>query len=193
MSALEQVLQAIDNCNEQDPNKVSHNGAEIAKELLYSQRMSTTLANFAADASEHLRIAARAQHIQRWTLPRSDYPMDRAGYKQWRTTLGKIHADTTAALMAAAGYAQADQDRVRFLLQKKSLKTDPEVQTLEDVICLVFIEHYLSEFAAKHEEAKLLDIIRKTWLKMSDAGHAAALQLPLSPALLALVGKALNG
>lgn len=193
MSALEQVLQAIDNCNEQDPNKVSHNGAEIAKELLYSQRMSTTLANFAADASEHLRIAARAQHIQRWTLPRSDYPMDRAGYKQWRTTLGKFHADTTAALMAAAGYAQADQDRVRFLLQKKSLKTDPEVQTLEDVICLVFIEHYLSEFAAKHAEDKVLDIIRKTWPKMSDAGHAAALQLPLSPALLALVGKALNG
>lgn len=193
MSALQTVLDAIDELNTQDPNTEMAEGVNHPKELLYSQRMSKQLLAFCPEASELLQIAARAQHIQRWTLPRSDYPMDRSGYKQWRTTLAKFHADTTADLMATAGYSEADQARVKFLLQKKSLKTDTEVQTLEDVICLVFIEHYLTRFAEKHSEEKLIDIIRKTWAKMSDTGHAAALQLPLSESLLALVGKALAG
>lgn len=195
MSNLENILQAIDNVNSQDPNQETVDGQSVPKELLYSQRMSQCLTQFQPQASEELQIAARAQHIKRWSVPRSDYPMDRQGYKQWRTGLGKFHADTTAALMAEAGYTEEQQARVATLLQKKFLKRDEEVQCLEDVICLVFLEFYLEDFVAKHssDENKLIGIIQKTWRKMSEKGHEAALKLPLSEAMGALVGKALNG
>ena len=195
MSNLQQVFEAIDAINQQDPNQETADGQSIAKELLYSQRMTDCLAQFEPDASEILQIAARAQHIKRWSVPRSDYPMDRKGYKQWRTGLGKFHADTAAQLMSDAGYSSDDCERVKVLLQKKMLKRDAEVQALEDVICLVFIEFYMEAFAAKsgYDEAKLIDIIQKTWNKMSEKGHAAALKLPLPEALTQLIGKALQG
>ncbi|ATG74946.1 hypothetical protein AN401_14645 [Zobellella denitrificans] len=190
-SRLQQVLDAIDAENRQDPHQEQADGQSWPKEYLYSLRMSEQLARFAPNASELLQIAARAQHIRRWTVPRTDYPMDRAGYKHWRTDLAKYHGELTAKLMENAGYNEMEQERVKALLLKKQLKRDDEVQTLEDVICLVFIHYYLEDFATKHEEEKLLDIIRKTWGKMSEAGHAAALQVPLSPPVQSLVGKAL--
>jgi hypothetical protein len=190
-SRLQQVLDAIDAENRQDPHQEQADGQSWPKEYLYSLRMSEQLARFAPNASELLQIAARAQHIRRWTVPRTDYPMDRAGYKHWRTDLAKYHGELTAKLMENAGYGEEEQERVKALLLKKQLKRDDEVQTLEDVICLVFIHYYLEDFATKHEEEKLLDIIRKTWGKMSEAGHAAALQVPLSAPVQSLVGKAL--
>ncbi|PSJ46418.1 DUF4202 domain-containing protein [Zobellella endophytica] len=190
-SRLQQVLDAIDAENRQDPHQEQADGQSWPKEYLYSLRMSEQLARFAPNASELLQIAARAQHIRRWTVPRTDYPMDRAGYKHWRTDLAKYHGELTAKLMENAGYGEEDQERVKALLLKKQLKRDDEVQTLEDVICLVFIHYYLEDFATKHEEEKLLDIIRKTWGKMSEAGHAAALKVPLSAPVQSLVGKAL--
>ncbi|BFM15205.1 hypothetical protein R50073_13880 [Maricurvus nonylphenolicus] len=195
MSNLEKLLDAIDQVNSQDPNQETYKDQSFPKELLYSQRMSQHLNAFAPEASEELQIAARAQHIKRWSIPRSDYPMDRPGYKKWRTELGKFHADTTTSLMADAGYSEEQQERVATLLQKKFLKRDEEVQCLEDVICLVFLEFYLEAFVAKHssDEDKLIGIIQKTWRKMSEKGHEAALKLPLSDAMGALVGKALNG
>jgi hypothetical protein len=195
MPNLEKLLGAIDQANSQDPNQEVYKDQSFPKELLYSQRMSQRLNVFAPQASEELQIAARAQHIKRWSIPRSDYPMDRQGYKKWRTELGKFHADTTTALMADAGYSEQQQERVATLLQKKLLKRDEEVQCLEDVICLVFLEFYLEDFVAKHssDEDKLIGIIQKTWRKMSEAGHEAALKLPLSDAMGALVGKALDG
>jgi len=190
-SRLEAMLAAIDSENQQDPNQVVFEGNSIAKELLYGQRMSERLNVFAPDASELLKIASRAQHIKRWCLARKDFPMNKVGYKTWRTELAKFHASTTATLMASAGYSDDEQARVSSLLQKKRLKRDAEVQTLEDVICLVFIEYHLEEFATKHDEAKLIDIIQKTWNKMSDNGHSAALALTLPEPILALIGKAL--
>lgn len=190
-SRLDNVLAAIDSENQQDPNLVEFQGKSIAKELLYGQRMSERLGLFSPNASELLQIACRAQHIKRWSLARKDFPMDRIGYKTWRTELAKFHAKTTASLMASSGYSDEEQTRVGELLQKKQLKRDAEVQTLEDVICLVFIEHHLEEFATKHDEAKLIDIIQKTWRKMSDDGHSAALALTLPKPLLTLIGKAL--
>lgn len=190
-SRLQQVLNAIDAENRQDPHQEQADGQSWPKEYLYSLRMSEQLTRFAPNASELLQIAARAQHIRRWTVPRTDYPMDRAGYKHWRTDLAKYHGELTAKLMENAGYGEEEQERVKALLLKKQLKRDDEVQTLEDVICLVFIHYYLEDFATKHEEEKLLDIIRKTWGKMSEAGHAAALKVPLSAPVQSLVGKAL--
>lgn len=177
-----------------DPNQetCAQSGQTIAKELLYSQRMTQELAEFAPNAGEHLQIAARAQHIERWKSPRSDYPEGRTGYKKWRAELGLYHANRAAELMADAGYEQQDCERVKFLVQKRQMRQDAETQTLEDVICLVFLRHYLTDFANKHAEDKLIDIIQKTWKKMSDNGHAAALKLPFSEDLSHLVSKALS-
>ncbi len=186
------TLALIDAANSQDPNLES-DGADLRpKELLYSQRMSQCLEEFAPDASEHLRIAARGQHIERWTSPRSAYPEGRTGYKQWRAELGLFHAKRVGELMREAGYGEEDVKRTQYLVQKRGLGRDPETQCLEDVVCLVFIRHYLEDFASKHDEDKLIDIIRKTWAKMSEKGHAAALQVPLSGAMKNLVGKALS-
>ncbi|MDP5292363.1 DUF4202 domain-containing protein [Oceanimonas sp. CHS3-5] len=192
-SGFSRVISAIDQLNAEDPNLQTHEGKDWPKELLYSERMTQQLHDFAPDADELLHIAARAQHVRRWAIPRSDYPMDRAGYKRWRSELAQYHADVTTGLMAEAGYGEDEQLRVSELLLKKRLKQDESVQTLEDVICLVFLQFYLEDFAARHEESKVVDIIGKTWRKMSEKGHNAALALALTlpPAMQTLVGKAL--
>ena len=188
---LEKTLAAFDAANLQDPNTEIVDGNSVAKEWIYAQRMSAQLAAFCEAPSEALQLATRSQHICRWKIPRSDYPMDRSGYKKWRLDLAQLHGDIAGEIMAEHGYDEVMIARVKDLLLKRSLKRDEEVQTLEDVICLVFIEYYLEDFASKHDEEKLIDIIRKTWNKMSEKGHAAALKLPLSDAMLGLVGKAL--
>lgn len=189
---LEKTLAAFDAANLQDPNTEIVDGKTVAKEWIYAQRMSAQLHRFCAEPSEALQLAARSQHICRWKSPRSDYPMDRSGYKKWRLDLAQLHGEIAGEIMAQEGYDESMIARVKDLLLKRSLKRDDEVQALEDVICLVFIEFYLEDFASKHDEEKLIDIIRKTWNKMSEKGHAAALKLPLSDAMLALVGKALG-
>jgi len=191
---LTAMLDAIDNCNSADPNQELDltSGTMFPKELLYGQRMSQELALFLPNASEHLQIAARGQHIERWTSARSDYPEGRAGYKKWRSQLALFHAAQVGGLMENIGYASSDIERVKFLLQKRQLRRDDETQALEDVICLVFLRYYLEAFATKHDEPKLIDIIQKTWGKMSEAGHTAALALPLSGDMQVLVGKALS-
>lgn len=189
---LQATLAAFDAANQQDPNHETVNGQQVPKEWIYGQRMSARLADFQPDASVTLQLAVRAQHICRWKIPRSDYPMDRQGYKRWRTDLAQFHGETAAAIMQSQGYDEEAIQRVRDLLLKRGLKRDDEVQALEDVACLVFLEYYLEEFAAKHDEEKLIDIIRKTWNKMSPKGHEAALRLPLSDTMLQLVTKALT-
>ncbi|WP_049630191.1 DUF4202 domain-containing protein [Cellvibrio sp. pealriver] len=188
---LEKTLAAFDAANLQDPNTEIVDGNAVAKEWIYGQRMSAQLVLFCENPSEALQLAARSQHICRWKIPRSDYPMDRSGYKKWRLDLAQMHGDIAGDIMSEQGYDEITIARVKDLLLKRSLKRDEEVQALEDVICLVFIEFYLEDFARKHDEDKLIDIIRKTWNKMSEKGHAAALKLPLSEGMLGLVGKAL--
>jgi hypothetical protein len=189
---LEKTLAAFDAANLQDPNTETVDGKAVAKEWIYAQRMSAHLHKFCEAPSEALQLATRSQHICRWKSPRSDYPMDRSGYKKWRLDLAQLHGEIAGDIMAAQGYDESMIARVKDLLLKRSLKRDDEVQALEDVACLVFIEFYLEDFAGKHDEEKLIDIIRKTWNKMSDKGHEAALKLPLSEAMLGLVGKALS-
>lgn len=191
MSRLDQTLAAFDTANQQDPNLESVNGQMVAKEWIYAQRMSARLHVFCDNPSETLQLATRAQHICRWKIPRSDYPMDRTGYKKWRMDLAVFHGETAGRIMDEQGYDNESIERVKDLLLKRGLKRDAEVQVLEDVICLVFIEFYLEDFAQKHDEEKLIDIIRKTWNKMSEKGHAAALKLPLPETMLQLVTKAL--
>lgn len=191
MSLLEKTLAAFDEANLQDPNLEEVNGQPVAKEWIYAQRMSARLHVFCDTPSETLQLAVRAQHICRWRIPRSDYPMDKAGYKKWRADLAVFHGEMAGKIMAENGYGDESIQRVKDLLLKRGLKRDDEVQTLEDVACLVFLEFYLEDFAQKQDEDKLIDIIRKTWNKMSAKGHEAALKLPLTPEMLQLVTKAL--
>jgi hypothetical protein len=177
------AIAQIDAANALDPH---------GKELLYSQRMSAWLDRIDSDASEPLRLAARAQHIRRWTIPRSDYAMDRIGYLKWRTTLYKFHADEVSKILRQVGYDQPAIDRVASLVRKERIKTDPEAQTLEDVICLVFLENYFADFAAAHDEEKVINILRKTWRKMSPRGQQLALTLAIPPGAKRLLDRALS-
>ncbi len=188
MTRLDRVLALIDAANARDPNVAEGQPAE----LIYGQRMSAALASFRPEASETLQIAARGQHIERWTRPRSDYPMDRVGYLTWRRDAKIFHAERLAGLMAETGYSMEEAERVGALVRKDKLKQDAETQALEDVVCLVFLSHYALDFAGKHSEDKVIDILVKTWRKMSDEGHAAALSLDLPAPVKALVVKALG-
>lgn len=189
---LEKVYSFIDNANVEDPNVENIDGKTVAKELIYGQRMTKTLLQFEPNASEALRIAVRAQHICRWQIPRESYPMDRKGYLKWRTDLKKFHADKASSILTQLNYGSDIIERVAFLLQKKRLKKDNETQTLEDVACLVFLNYYFDDFIKKHDESKVVDIISKTWNKMSAAGHKAALQIAYSQKGEKLVHKAVN-
>lgn len=192
MPLLDTILKKIDDANSLDPNNETVDNQTIPKERLYSQRMTETLHNFIDHPDEYLQIAARAQHIERWKSLRSDYPEGRAGYKKWRAELGLFHANRCAELMHESGYEQTEIDRVKYLVQKRGLKKDNQTQTLEDVICLVFLAYYFDDFAIKHSDEKIIDIIQKTWKKMSEKGHEAALKLHYSESNLKLVKKALS-
>ncbi len=189
---LAKALEAVDAANAQDPKRGPGEDVEQAGELVYGRRMSRTLARLYPGASEHLQIAARGQHIERWTSPRDAYPAGREGYLRWRNDLKRFHARRVGEIMAQAGYAPEDAERVESLIRKHRLKRDPEAQALEDVVCIVFLEDHFAEFAAKHEDAKVVDILRKTWPKMSPHGQAAALELDLPARARALVETALT-
>jgi hypothetical protein len=185
------TIAQIDAANAADPNREAYEGREEPKELLYSRRMSDWLTRLAPDASEELRLAARGQHICRWSIPRSSFPMDRAGYLHWRNECKRMHAEKLGEIMRDVGYADAAINRAQSLVRKERLKADPESQLLEDVACLVFLENYFAEFSRQHDEAKLIDIVRKTWKKMSPRGHEAALQLPLTDDSRRIIERAL--
>ena len=188
---LTQAFSLFDKANADDPNKDIVDGRSIAKELIYGQRMSQTLNRFHLDPSETIQLAARSQHICRWKIPRDNYPMDRIGYLKWREELKKFHASKASEILEKVGYNKEIIERVSFLLQKKKLKKDHETQILEDVICLVFLEFYYSDFCKKHSKEKVIDILQKTWRKMSENGQQAALKLTYSEKGLGLIKQAI--
>ncbi len=189
---LTTVVRLIDAANAEDPRTIDVDGEAQPAELIYGERMSHALNLFHPDAAEVLQIAARAQHIERWTSPRNSYPDGRVGYLKWRKDLKDHHARRTGELMAEAGYGQAAIDRAGALLRKERLKQDEDVQILEDVVCLVFLEHYATAFIADHPDGKVIDILKKTARKMSADGLQAAAALPLSDRLAKLLAQALE-
>ena len=193
---FDRAIALFDAANGEDPRRDAADGKDWPKELLYSGRMTEMLQRFAPDASEAVRLACRAQHIQRWAIPRAEYPMTPQGYQHWRTTLYKFHAELAGKLMQDAGYDDEMVERVKKIVSKRGLKVNPETQLMEDVADLVFIEHYMLGFAGQkpdYTEEKWLDIIRKTWKKMSDPAHAFViagkikLPEPLAPLILKAV------
>ena len=188
---FKEALARFDQANGDDPNFELIEGTPQPKELVYARRMTEWLDQLDPEAGEALRLSARCQHIRRWVISRSEFPSGRVGYRRWRTTLADYHAQTAAAILREVGYDDKMIARVEELLRKQHIKSDPDTQTLEDVACLVFVQHYLSSFAAQHEEPKLLEILRKTWRKMSDRGRMVALEIDLDQNIRILVEKAL--
>lgn len=189
---LHRAFQLFDQANGQDPHTELYMGQTYPKEVLYAIRMTEKLNDYAPNASEALQLTARCQHICRWEIPRESYDMNRAGYLKWRQDLKVFHAKKAAVILKEIGYSQEIIDQVGFLLQKKGLKKNEETQTLEDVICLVFLRYYFETFADLHPEDKIIDILQKTWRKISQNGHRAALDLPMSEKSRVLIYKALG-
>lgn len=188
------TIAAFDAVNEKDPNHIAVNGEMRSKELVYAERMSEMLDRYAPDASEALKLAARAQHIERWVIARDAYPKTKPGYFQWRNALKQHHATLAEHIMREHGYDDATIASVSSLLKKENLKTNPEMQTLEDVIVLAFLAHDLTAFVEKYKdysEEKFIHILRKSYQKMSKKGQQAALEIiDIPSALLPVVQKA---
>lgn len=188
------AISLFDAANAQDPNQEEGQ----PKELLYAQRMTEMIGRFAPEASEVAQLAVRAQHIQRWMVPRNSYPLGKPGYFAWRTGLYQFHAKSAGELMLQAGYDDALIEQVKVAVSKQGIRTNPDTQMLEDVTSLVFIEYYMLGFAGQHaeySEEKWLDIISKTWKKMSDDAHLFATNggIKLPESLLPLILKAVAG
>jgi len=194
---FERAIALFDAANAADPNRETVDGVEVPKELLYARRMSEMLDRFVPDAGEAVKLAVRSQHIERWKVPRSSYPMERSGYLQWRSGLYKYHAETAGRLMKEAGYDDEAIARVQAAVGKKGIKVNPDTQLLEDVAGLVFIEHYMLAFAGQHpeyDESRWMVIIRKTWQKMSAQAREFALtgKIKLPEALVPLILKSIQ-
>jgi hypothetical protein len=188
------AIAAFDAANAADPNRQVIDGVERPRTLVQAERLSGWIDRLDPSASVALRLAARCQHIERWTLPRSDFAPGRVGYLQWRTQLARYHAERAAEILRAAGFDDETIHAVRKINLKQNLRSSPDSQTMEDALCLVFLEHELEEFLEKYPDpSKATDILRKTWRKMSERGRALALGLPLSTEARGLVERALHG
>ncbi|KAK2806527.1 hypothetical protein FQN50_005810 [Emmonsiellopsis sp. PD_5] len=191
-SKFEQALARIDDAHKEDPNLVTIGNSQVPYELHYADKMTKYLAQHNPAASETLKLAVRAQHLRRWEIPRSSYPMTRPGYFSWRTALKKRQADLAEEICSSCGYDKEDAGRVAALVRKEDMKNDEECQVLEDVACLVFLDDQFEKFEKEHDEEKIIGILKKTWAKMSARGHELALQIDMSERAKGLVAKALS-
>lgn len=188
---LAQAVAAIDKANADDPSRLVVRGEERPKELAHAELMTEWVLRLRPDAGEPLLLAARAHHLRRWTVPRSSYPEGRAGYLRWRRDLHHKHAAEVGAILEPLGYDPVTVERVGQIVAKRNLAGDPEVQTLEDALCLVFLETQFHDLAARTEPEKMVTIVRKTLAKMSEQGRQLAFTIPMAEEDVALVQTAL--
>jgi hypothetical protein len=188
-----EAFRRFDEENRNDPNLVMVEGVAQPQELLYAERLTEWVLRLAPEASEQLLLAARSQHIRRWTVPRASYEMTRAGYLKWRADLKQFHAAQSAQILTEVGYDKETIQRVRDLNLKKLLGRDADTQILEDALCLVTLQYQLTDLVAKTEPGKMIEILRKTWKKMSQAARDHALALTYSHAEKQLIEQALAG
>ncbi|KAL8657965.1 MAG: hypothetical protein Q9226_001403 [Calogaya cf. arnoldii] len=189
---FETAISAIDEAHALDPRIVQIRGKDEPYELHYSKKMSDYLEKRDPNATETLRLAIRAQHLRRWEVPRDSYAMNKTGYHLWRTYLKKRQAELASQICLDSGYSEEDAHRVGALIKKENLKQDAETQILEDVACLVFLDDQFEEFEKCHDESKIINILKKTWGKMSERGHELALEISMSDRARELVSKALT-
>ncbi len=194
MNHLTEAIVKFDAANAKDPNKVTNALGNLEpKELYHARLMTAWIKRLVPEPSEPLLLAARCQHIRRWEVPRKSFPAGRAGYLKWRQGMRHFHAEKAAEIMAEVGYEDVEIERVNELNLKINPKSDPECQALEDALCLTFLEVQFSSFAPTQSEEKMIGILQKSWKKMSPAGHAWAMKLPMTEQGRALLAKALAG
>lgn len=178
---LRQALDRIDDINRADPHEIQVRGESRPKELTHAAMVSVWIERLRPNADDALRIAAHGHHVRRWAISRDEYPRGRRGYLRWRQALQELHAATLGDVMTEAGYDACDIERAQDLVRKKNLRRDPDVQALEDALCLVFLETQLGEFRTRQPDDRVAEILRKTWDKMSAEARALAVELDLAP------------
>ena len=173
---FEATIAAIDAANADDPATLTLDGVLLPKELTHAEMMSRWVRFLDPDASEELLLAARAHHVRRWMIPRTAFPAGRSGYLRWRRALHRVHAELAAAILEDRGYGRAAVERVFALIAKEPLlqQGDPDAQTLEDALSLVFFDTQLAPIVVELDERRLRRVIGRTWRKMSGAGRQAA-------------------
>jgi hypothetical protein len=191
VARFQAAIERFDAENAQDPNRETVNGVAQPRESLYAMRLTAWVEKLCPDASEELLLAARAQHLCRWMIPRDSYPMDRVGYLKWRETLKQFHATKAGGILREVGYANESVERVQKLILKKLWPKDAEACALEDALCLVFLETQFANLAVKTPEDRMLGVIRKTWKKMTPQARDVALAMKMSVAQRALIETAL--
>jgi predicted SnoaL-like aldol condensation-catalyzing enzyme len=192
MTKLEQAFQLFDDYNRNSPETVSRDGKTYPAEYFYALKLHEWVEKLDPAASEALLLASRCQHIGRWKIQRSTYPDGRKGYLQWRSDLSKFHAETASTILKSIGYDNVIIEKVSEIVQKKHRRTAHDVQTMEDALCLVFLEFQFDDLVSKQPEDKMIDILHKTWAKMSGPGKEQALNIPFSASGSALINKALS-
>ncbi len=190
---LARALDALDAVNAEDPTRVELDGEPWPKELAHAELATRWVRRLRPEAGEELLLAARGHHLRRWAVPRSSYPAGRDAYLRWRTDLHERHAEEVGVVLRAAGYEEEVVERVGAIVRKEGLRRDPDVQTLEDALCLVFLETQYEELRARIDEAQMEHVLRRTWRKMSAAAREFALTLPISDEGRALVERAVAG
>ena len=190
--SFQNATEALKAAHLQDPNIELVGSDQVPAEWLYTRRLLACLTQVYPDASEALTIATYCQHLHRWEVKRSEYPEGRIGYFQWRNFLGDYQADKAKAILKASGYSDDFISEVVDILKKLNIHRLDEAQKLEDVVCLVFLEHYMNDFMHGKSDAQLVHIVQKTWGKMSDHGHHVALQLNLPEPTRRVIEQALG-
>jgi hypothetical protein len=186
------AMRRFDAENARDPNQELVDGVPRPRELVYAERLSAWVMRLAPDASEVLRLAARCQHICRWSIPRDQYAANRAGYLRWREDLKKFHARKAGEILKEAGYAEATITRVQALNLKSDFPHDPESRVLEDALCLVFLQYQLPELAARAGDDKLINALQKTWKKMTPDARRMACEMRHGPKQAELIARAIH-
>ncbi|MES2276490.1 MAG: DUF4202 domain-containing protein [Bacteroidota bacterium] len=193
MNKLDAAFQLFDNYNKQDPRSFEWDDTTYPQEYFFAMALYEWVLKLDPNADEELLLASRSQHIGRWEMPRESYPEGREPYLKWRKDLALHHAAITGKLMKQAGYTNEQVERVSQIILKKRIKVDPDVQTMENALCLVFLQYQYEDFRKKYENdpEKMINILRKSLLKMDTHGHSFALQLPYTEDGLALIQQAL--
>ena len=190
---FETACRGFDAANASDPNLEIVEGIGRPRELIYAERLTHWVVKLCPDASEELRLAARSQHICRWMIARSSYPMTRPGYLKWREDLKKFHAQKAGEILRSVGYPEETVAKVQTLNLKKNFPQDPESRVLEDALCLVFLEYQFAELAAKTADDKMINALQKSWKKMTAAAREHAITLNFGPREKSLLARALAG
>jgi hypothetical protein len=189
---LIEVINKISFAHLQDPNLDTWNNEIYPAEWLYIQRITERMEVYQPEASPELIIAANCQHLCRWEIGRKTFPEGRAGYYQWRNFLSEYQFQKAREIILKAGFDEEFADRVKAIVKKENIFTHAESQTLEDVVCLVFMEFYLDEFIRGKSELDMSTIIQKTWKKMSEKGHQEAMKINYTDGTLAVIKQALG-